>query len=205
MGFLRLIRKAAPFVALGAAGVVAARRRGGSQASFDLPAPPAPGPAPGPVVVEEPPPGEPAVNEAPPVEAPPVEAPPVEVPPFEEPPVEGPPVAEPAAADVTTVGSVVEEAPDDVATGARSEEVADEKPAGEPTVVRSVYDAPPVAEPREDPLDEEPPVERPGPEAAPTSINEVVDDLLAPPPADERIEDATLVDDEAADPDDRPR
>jgi len=69
-------------------------------------------------------------------------------------------------------------------------------------VVRSVYDAPPVEDPVEenieDPLEEEAPVDRSDTAtgADPATVTDVVDDLLAPLPSEDEIEDATVVDDE---------
>ncbi len=65
-------------------------------------------------------------------------------------------------------------------------------------VVRSVYDAPPVEDPVEkdieDPLEGEAPVDRSDTDTA--TVTDVVDDLLAPLPPEDEIEDATVVDDE---------
>jgi len=153
MGLLSLIRRLAPLIALGAGGVVLARRRAQARDQLETPYEP-------PVVVPA----------APPVQDTPVEEPPVEEPPVEDAPVEGAPP--PAATDAT--------------------------------VVRSVYDAPPVEAPVEedpdDPLAEVAPVDRPdggeGDSSQPTTVTDVVDDLLAPLPAEDEIEDATVVDDE---------
>lgn len=158
MGLLSLIRRLAPLIALGAGGVVLARRRAQARDQLETPYEP-------PVVVPA----------APPAQDTPVEEPPIEEPPIEEPPVEDAPVGG---------------APAPAATDA--------------TVVRSVYDAPPVEDPVEedpdDPLDEEAPVDRPdggeGDSSQPTTVTDVVDDLLAPLPAEDEIEDATVVDDE---------
>jgi len=144
MGLFSLIRRAAPLLALAAAGVVLARRRAEARAQLETTEPPAGRPAtPAPVI------DEPAAEEV---------------------PVQGAPA--PAATDAT--------------------------------VVRSVYDAPPVADPvdedAEDPLVEDASVGRPSAgepgSSQPTSVTDVVDDLLAPLPAEDEIEDATVVDDD---------
>jgi len=163
MGILSLIRRLAPLIALGAGGVVLARRRSQARAELETPYEP---PVPVPV--------------APPVEDTPVEDSPVEDSPVEEPPIEEPPVED----------APVQGAPPPAATDA--------------TVVRSVYDAPPVEdlveEDADDPLAEEAPVDRrdagEGESSQPTTVTDVVDDLLAPLPAEDEIEDATVVDDD---------
>ena len=69
-------------------------------------------------------------------------------------------------------------------------------------VVRSVYDAPPVEDPveedLEDPLEKEAPVDRSATttDTDSATVADVVDDLLAPLPSVDEIEDATVVDDD---------
>ena len=92
MALLRLTRRAVPLLALGAAGVVLARRRAEARAQIETP-PEAPSQAQAPTGIEAAP--EPSPIEESPIEVPPVEDPPIEVPPVEDPPIEEAPV-EPA-------------------------------------------------------------------------------------------------------------
>ena len=110
--------------------------------------------------------------------------------------VEEPPVGEAPVDDVPVEEPAIEEAP---VLGAAPPAATDAE------VVRSVYDAPPVEDPVEedidDPLDEEAPVDRSQGDgesdpSQPTSVTDVVDDLLAPLPSEDDIEDATVVDDD---------
>ena len=189
----RLIRRALPLILLGAAGVAAARRRMKARELGPLLESPLGGPA-----------GEAGAPAGGPLQPP--------VGPLTE--AEGP-----AGTDaIPDAGRTEADAPAEVEDGIGVPTVVDADPAG-PTVVdvEVLPDAPepeagldpePDAEPtpeQEPKVDAEAPTtEVPAIEEPPTSVTDIVDDLIAPDPAaDERIEDATVVEaDEPGDPSD---